>query len=141
MKHCKYLWLVLYIAFLCPACSSDGDSTADSAGEDLAQKPSKVELSIQNESSYSLSDVSWRGIAFYSSMDGRTIPPSSVAKNSVEKDTSGEVSGYVFFTREGAVPAKLRSRELVSVSGTDEVFRICLLLKWGIQKTAGRLPI
>lgn len=138
MKHCKYLWLVLCTVFLCQACSSDGDSMADSASEDLAQKPGKVELSIQNESSYSLSDVSWRGIAFYSSMDGRTIPSGSVAKNSVEKNADG----YVFFTRCGTVPAKLRSFEVVSVSGTNKVFRIMdnmLVVEVGNTENRGTL--
>lgn len=120
MKHCKYLWLLLCAIFMYPSCKSDSEPAAKSENEVPVQKPDKIELSIQNESSYALSDVSWRGIAFYSSMDGRTIPSGSVAKNSVEKNADG----YVFFTRCGTVPAKLRSFEVVAVSDTDKVFRI-----------------
>lgn len=104
----KLFLLALAAVFL--SCSSDGDSLADSADESLAQKPISVELSIQNETSYDLTDVSWRGIAFYSSVDGKTIPSSSVAKNNVEED----VGGYVFFTRCGTVPAKLRTQKIVT---------------------------
>ena len=105
MKKSFLLALVAVIVVVFLSCSSDGDS----ANENLAQKSTSVELSIQNETSYDLTDVSWRGIAFYSSVDGKTLPSSSVAKNNVEED----VGGYVFFTRCGIVPAKLRTQKFV----------------------------
>ena len=106
MKKSFLLALVAVIVIVFLSCSSDGDS----ANENLAQKSTSVELSIQNETSYDLTDVSWRGIAFYSSVDGKTLPSSSVAKNNVEED----VGGYVFFTRCGIVPAKLRTQKFVT---------------------------
>lgn len=118
MRYCKNLRLVLCIVFLYTSCSSDDNNSVNSASSKIPQESNTVALSIQNESSYNLSDVSWRGISFYSSVDGRTIPSGSIAKNSVEKD----VNGYIFFTRCGTVPAKLRSRDVVSADG--EVFRI-----------------
>lgn len=108
-KICIKKLFLLALAAVFLSCSSDGDSVADSADESLVQKPTSAELSIQNETSYDLTDVSWRGVAFYSSVDGRTLLSSSVAKNKVEEG----VDGYVFFTRCGTVPAKLRTQKLI----------------------------
>lgn len=135
MKKLFLLALATVIAAVFLSCSSDGDSVADSANENLAQKPTSVELSIQNESSYDLTDVSWRGIAFYSSTDSRTIPSSSVAKNNVEEN----VGGYVFFTRCGTVPAKLRTQKLVISPDKFTFTDNTLVVEVGNVKNTGTL--
>lgn len=109
MKKSFLLALVAVIVVVFLSCSSDGDS----ANENLAQKSTSVELNIQNESSYDLADVLWRGIAFYSSVDGKMLPSSSVARNNVEVKDDND-GGYVFFTRCGTVPAKLRTSTFVT---------------------------
>lgn len=128
MKRLFLLILVSLITLAFFSCSDGGDdknesgnSVIDSIGSSeyensdvldgtSGEKANVVELSICNESSYDLADVSWRGIAFYSSVDGRMLLSSSVAKNNVEED----VGGYVFFTRCGTVPAKLRTQKFVT---------------------------
>lgn len=109
MKKSFLLALVAVIVVVFLSCSSDGDS----ANENLAQKSTSVELNIQNESSYDLADVLWCGIAFYSSVDGKMLPSSSVARNNVEVKDDND-GGYVFFTRCGTVPAKLRTSTFVT---------------------------
>ena len=99
---------MLVAIFSCAEDSNTGRVSSDVN----SNNESTVELIIQNESSYDLVDVSWHGITFSSNIDKRTLASGSVAKNSVEKNAEG----YVYFTRCGDIPAKLRSVGIIAAS-------------------------
>jgi fibronectin type 3 domain-containing protein len=77
--------------------------------DDPDPKDSSPTLTIKNESSYDLSNVTWSGITFVSSGQGDLLKGTAS-----KKETTEDASGYIYFTRKD-IGINLRTQSICTV--------------------------
>jgi hypothetical protein len=74
---------------------------------------SGTSMTIKNESSYDLSDVTWAGLKFVTSGQTADLLKGTIAK----KDTAEDASGYIYFTRKD-IGIELRTQAIATADAS-----------------------
>lgn len=115
----------ILLALLCMGCIFASCELGNESKNETEEKTGKETgiLTIENNSFYAISNVSWNDSSIKTSSGSLTIKSRTSSDNyGAAQVHSG--SAYLYFTREGSTVMKLRTRDAITVSGDHTIFKL-----------------